>query len=514
MPGPIEVSQYSTSEPMLRGYPAWIADPLEQKRIATYALMEAIYWDVPDTFKLVQRGSDADPIYVPVGRQIVEVLHRYLAPGLRIIPDMNYGTDSERALAVQVMEDLVRRERFYSKFNSNKRYGIIRGDWLWHIYADPERPEGSRLSIFELDPASYFPIYNPENVDEIIGCHIVEQTMSDDGQKALIRRLTYRKTTEKGGPSPISVSDMIFEVDDWGGPMMDQDPNPVTVIRNEEVLPSPIDQLPVYHVQNFQEPGTIYGSSEMRGLERLIAAINQGISDEELSLVLDGLGVWTTNSGTPVDDNGEEKPWGLGPGGVVELPTGEGIFFNRVSGVTNVTPFQEHLKFLIGQVDQTLGHSTVAKGRVDVQTAESGIAILLELGPLLARAGEGELTITDVHTNMLYDLRRWFVAYEGGALGGLENIRWLPTYGPKIPINIKQVFDEAMTLLTNGVVSRRWVRRKLITVGYEFDDDDVLEKEIAAEKQVELDFAGARLDQEIEPGADELEPLNAPPGDE
>ncbi len=74
---------------------------------------------------------------------------------------------------------------------------------LWHIYADPEKPEGSRISIFELDPGSYFPIYNPENVDEIIGCHIVEHTKSEDGKTDLIRRLTYSEANRHlEGPSP------------------------------------------------------------------------------------------------------------------------------------------------------------------------------------------------------------------------------------------------------------------------------------------------------------------------
>lgn len=495
---PIDVTQYSTAVPLLRGYPAWVGDPLEQQRIASYSLYEAIYWSMPDTFKLLQRGDDSDPIYIPAGKQVVETINRYTAPNMRVIADPLFGTPNEQLLGAQVWNDLAARERFYSKFGANKRYGIMRGDWLWHIYADQAKPEGSRISIFPLDPASYFPIYNPENVDEIIGCHIVEQITSEDGKKVLIRRLTYRKATGVGGPSPITVSDTIFETDEWGGPGLEEG-DPVEVIRNEELLPNPIDQLPVYLCPNLQEPGGLYGSSEMRGIERLLAAVNQGITDEELSLVLDGLGVYATNAGVPIDEeSGQEKPWNIGPGRVVELPVGDDITFERVSGTTSVAPFQEHLKFLLDQIDQSSGTPAVAKGRVEVAAAESGIALLLELAPILSRAEEKELIITDVHTNMFFDLRRWFQAYEGGALGGLENIRWVPQYGPKIPVNREKEVADALSLFEAKVVSARWVRRKLITIGYEFPKDEELEAEILAEQQVASDVTGARADAEVD----------------
>lgn len=494
---PIDMTQYSTAVPLIRGYPAWVGDPMEAQRIAAYALYEAIYWSYPDTFKLLQRGDDADPIYVPTGKQVVETINRYTAPKMSVIPDPAFGTPAEILLGNQVWNDFAARERFYSKFGANKRYGIMRGDWLWHIYADPNRPEGSRISIFPLDPGSYFPIYNPENVDEIIGCHIVEQVLSEDGKKTYIRRLTYRKATETGGPSPITVSDMTFESDEWGGPGLEEG-QPIVTTRSEETLPAPIDQLPVYLCPNLQEPGGLYGSSELRGIERLITAVNQGITDEELSLVLDGLGVYATNAGVPIDeDSGEERPWNIGPGRVVELPVGEDIDFKRVSGTTSVEPFQAHLKFLLDQIDESSGTPGVAKGHVEVQAAESGIALLLQLAPILSRGEEKELIITDVHTNMFYDLRRWFQAYEGGALGGLENIRWIPQYGPKVPVNREKEVADALSLKEAGVVSSRWVRRKLTTIGYYFEPDEVLEQEIMAEQQVAADVTGARADAEV-----------------
>lgn len=487
--------QFATAAPLLSGFPGWVQGTEDKNRLASYALYDAIYWNVPDTFKLIQRGSDSSPIYVPAGRKIVETLHRYLAPELRIVADPAFGSEQQQAESMAVLTDLFRRERFYSRFSTNKREGIIRGDWLWHLYADPNKPEGSRISILPLDPSSYFPIYNPENVDEVIGCHIVEEVVY--GGKPHVRRLTYEKDTLMSGPSPINVTDETYEVDKWEDP----EAMPVAVNASPHVLPQPIDQIPVYHVQNFHQSGSIWGSSELRGMERLIAAINQSITDEELALALEGLGVYATDAGTPIDEEtGEEVPWNMGPGRVVEVPSGSK--FERVSGVSSVAPYQEHIKYLHGQLDGASATPGIASGEVDVETAESGIALYLRLQPLLAKATEKEQIVTDVHVNMLFDLRKWFQAYESTLASPMEEIRWLPVYGDKIPVNRKQRFDEVTKLHSEGVVPASWVRQELAKIGYEFPDDNDVMEQILLEKEmlakVEADAFGARLDRELD----------------
>lgn len=503
-----DLTTYSTAKPMFGALPQWVADEQERQRLAAYTLYEAIYWTQPDTFKLVSRGQEDKPIYIPSGRVIVETMHRYLAPKMQVVVDPQFGTDNDKALALQVMTDLARRERFYSKFSANKRYGIMRGDWCFHLYADGEREPGSKISIFPLDPASAFPIYNEENIDEIIGWHLVENYIGNDG-KQFLKRLTYRKETGKGGPSPITVEEALYEYDEWGGPgMSEDDVKVVQMLRPLETLPAPIDQLPIYHFPNFQEPGNIWGSSEMRGLERVMAAINQSISDEELTLALDGLGVYTTDAGTPVDDDGEEVPWNLGPARVVELPDGKQLV--RVTGVSSVMPYQEHLAYLHNAINEAMAMSPVSRGNVDVSKAESGIALLLELGPLLARAEEKEQIVTDVSANMLYDLSKWYVAYEGGAFNSLlEVTRWLPVYGDKIPINRAKQFDDLMTLLgiDPPVISRKYARERLRTIGFEdLPDEATVLADIAAETQMAEDVQGARVDAEVAAEVDAVEP--------
>lgn len=265
-----------------------------------------------------------------------------------------------------------------------------------------------------------------------------------------------------------------------------------------QVLPAPIDDLPIYLIPNFQEPGLLWGSSEMRGLERIMAAVNQSISDEELALALDGLGVYATDAGTPVDDDDNEVGWNLGPGRVVELPDGKQMA--RITGVSSVTPSQEHLKYLHDMLDQSVGIGDVAKGRTNVDVAESGIALQLELAPLLARVSEKEQVVTDVMANMLFNIGKWYSAYEGTAFNSLWEVsRWVITYGPKVPPNRKQEFDELVTLAgLEGVVPKSYIRTRLRTIGYEdLPDEAALEAEFAKEADAQGARADAALQEEM-----------------
>ena len=492
--------QWATAEPLIKGNISWISG-LDKLRIQSYQLYEEIYWNIPDSFKLLMRGAEGEPIYIPSAKTIVETLHRYMANDFSVMADPMSGTPEQQQSAMVAMTDFVRRERFYSKFSSNKRFGIIRGDWLWHIFADESRPEGSRISIFALDPGAYFPITRDENVDEIIGAHIVEK-VSDDKGKEFIHRLTYRKATGTGGPSAIDVTDDIFEVDKWGGP--GQDEKAVRSVRPPFQLDAQIDSLPIYHIQNFREDGTPWGSSELRGFERLLSAINQSITDEDLTLVLEGLGVYATDSGHPVDEeSGEPLPWTIGPGKVVE--TADGKTFYRVNSSATVTPYQDHLTYLHDQLDLATGTPRTAQGRVDVSVAESGIALLLEMGPILSRASEKELIITDVMTNLLFDLRKWFGSYEPQLKINADSpIRWLPKYGDKLPLNQAKRFDQILQLAMSvpPVVSGQWVRSELAKLGFQMPaDDSIMMKQILDEMAVigkaQADAAGLQLDSEL-----------------
>ena len=493
-----ELTQWSTIAPFGAKPVSWVPGE-DQERINSYTIYESIYWNVPDSFKIVQRGSDSKPIYIPAARQIIETMHRYLCPGFDIGCDPFLGTPEQRAEAVAVLQPFMRRERVKSKVSTNKRYGLIRGDAIFHITADETLEEGARISLEIIDPASYFPIYHEDGLT-IIGVHLVNPMEDDEGNQVILRQ-TYRKVTGLGGPSPITVEEAFYEVDKWGGPDMEE--VSIRVVRPPEQLPDLIQHIPVYRVPNTEEPGAVFGSSELRGIERVLTAINQSISDEELELVLNGLGVYATDAGAPIDeDTGDPIPWNLGPAKVVELP--EGKQFKRVSGTTSVEPHQSHLKYLHDQLDTTMGMSDVSKGTADVNTAESGIALEIRLAPIFARADEKQLIWVDVITQMLFDLKQWFIAFESINIGDCV---WVPTFGDRLPPNkaakVKEIL--AIAAVTPPIVSRAWVRKELAKLGYEFGDtDDAMLAEIIAElqayAQVESDVTGSRIDSELNNG--------------
>lgn len=448
---------YSSLSRFFGTLPGWVP-PEDQERIESYAIYEQIYWNQPETFSLVVRGTDTKPVYVPSGRIIVDTTNRYVGSKLKIVPDPLLGSDNDRSLLMQWWSTFLRRERFLAQYNSAKRYGIIRGDWLFHVYADPAKPAGSRVSIKAIDPASYFPVFADDNLDKIIRVHIAEEFLHSDG-KTYVKRQTYDKDPVTG---LIISSSGLFEVDKW----FNEGQAASIVLRPPVVLDPRITQIPVYHIKNFEEPQNPFGSSELRGIETVIAAVNQTVSDEDLTLALDGIGVYATDGGGPVDDLGNPSDWVIGPGRVIENAAN----FRRVSGAGNIQPYSAHIDTLMGFLKEASGTPDAAIGKVDVSVAESGISLLLQLGPMLAKAEEKDQLIVDTLTQLFYDISTmWFPVYEGANFNGATMI---PVLGDKLPTNRQAVIDEIVALMATDppLISAETGRRMLVDrLGYQID---------------------------------------------
>lgn len=459
---------YSTARPLMGALPGWLREA-DAERIQAYQLYEQMYWNAPETYSLVARGSENDPIYVPAAKKIVEACNRYLAVGFDFVVDPTYGTPEDRAIVQTMFRKLFVREQMYSKFAAQKRYGLIRGDAVWHITADPAKPAGSRLSIHEVDPASYFPIYDQDNPDRIIGVHLVDQHIDENtANTVVIRRQTYRKDPATG----TITSELSYwepgKWDDrtWGGttqPTLKQ----VRIVQPETALPPTITALPVYHIKNTRNPADPFGSSEMRGIERLAAAINQSITDEELSLALAGLGLYATTAGPPRDENDNETNWVLGPGRVVEI--GPEDTFNRVPGITSVTPYQEHINLLDKFMQQGAGVSDAAVGIVDVGVATSGIALRLHMQPLLSSNAEKEVEMLSVYDHMFYDITNmWLPAYEqvqpNGVLVG-------SVVGDPLPVDRATRISEIIQLVGAQLMPAEYAMVELRKLGYDIPED-------------------------------------------
>jgi hypothetical protein len=461
-----DFTPYSTAKPWFGVLPTYIpADDAD--RINAYTTYEQMYWGSEGAFELTQKGTDENPIYVPSGRTIIEATHRYLAVDWDFYVDTNVGTPEEQAAAKSAFFTLFKRENMWSKFNSQKRYCLIRGDALWHIVADEMKEEGKRISIYELDPASYFPIYDEDDIDRLIGCHIVDQIVDANDQE-VIRRQTYRKTFDANGMTTgVTSESATYELAGWDDRYgaKPEDIKQVAVLQQPTVLPG-IMSLPVYHWRNIRNPADPFGSSQMRGIERLAAAINQTITDQDLAVALTGLGVYTTDSAAPVNDEGEEVNWIIGPGRVIELSTG--TTFTRVDGVKTVQPSLDHIGFLQDSMRSGAGVPDIAIGNVEVQAAESGIALSLRLSPLLAQNKEKELDILNVMDNMLYDLlTMWFPNYEKMSFG---DVVVSSVVGDPMPTNRQARIDEIVALSTSTppLITLEEARAELSKLGYSF----------------------------------------------
>lgn len=489
---PVEAfSPYSNVISMAASLPTWM-DPSDAERISAYQIYEQIYWGVPDTFKLVLRGEENNsPIYIPTAKTIVDTTNRFIGSSPSFLVDPDLGTPEQRAECRAMYRALFRRERFWSKYQANKLYGILRGDWLFHILGNPAKPQGSRLKIETVDPAAYFPVTHPTDPDRIIAVHIVEQVMDEEGE-IFIKRQTYYKGADPvnnmGEDTTIYNSIGLFDIEKWES----LDDSAITVVKPPTPLPPQITAIPVYHIRNIETPGDPYGSSELRGFERIMAAINQAVSDEELALALEGLGMYATDGGPPRDENGNITDWVLGPGRVVEH--GHGSKFTRINGVSSVAPIQDHLKFLVQHLKEAAAVPDVATGRVDVQVAESGVSLLLQHAPILAKRDLRNEAIADVLTQMFHDLRAWFKAYEG-----FDTICIVqPVFGDPLPANIEKEIERILTIVGAGLADAEWGRAQLEDYGYDFESGmgDRVMNELQARAAATDPFASRMLDEE------------------
>jgi hypothetical protein len=470
---------YSTGAEFFGPKPTWIPDDLDVMRIQSYQAYEEMYWNVPDIFKVSLRGSNTLPIYIPTTRTIVDTTHRYYGANFAV---MIGGTSSPDIAAAQLaVSDLMKREKFRSKYNGYRRYGLIHGDAVWHLTADQAKAVGSRLTLTAVDPGMYFPIPDEDDVDRIVGVHLVEQISTSDG--ARIRRLTYRKVPRADGLNTITVEEGIFATDKWGGP----DAKPERVIRPLTALPESITSIPVYHTKNTEEPGNPFGSSEVRGLERIMGAVNQSVSDEDLSLALMGIGMYATDASHPIDPV-TRKPvaWQLGPGRVVHH---DGTKWDRVQGVGNLADsYGAHYYRLWEALKWASSTPDVAIGTVDVQVASSGIALALQMSPMLAKASEKNDLLLDTHNQLFYDiLTMWMPAYEETTFDGITVDC---TVGDAVPINRKDKFEELNDMLDRGVIDTAYYRSEVKKLGYVFPEDIGTKADAEFQARNASDFTG------------------------
>lgn len=294
----------------------------------------------------------------------------------------------------------------------------------------------------------------------------------------MIRRKTYRYVRPgRGLNRQVWVEEGLYDPEVWfktGG-------RASRVIMEPVRLPATIQTIPVYHFRNQPWRGDPFGSSELRGFEGLIQAVDQTMTDEQVALRLEGQGVYVTDAPSPVDDQGEEEAWEVAPGKVLQV--GEGRRFDRVQGVQSVTPFLDHVGKLQGSLWEASGTPEVARGQVSVTDAESGIALAIKFSPLLAKNEDREAEAVDVLGNLWHDWTGWMAEFEQTEFPQPPEV----VLGDKLPLNEGAFLTRMSLLLQDRVVSREWVRGQ-VRARLGLDIPDGMEAEVLGESKA---MAGA-----------------------
>lgn len=495
MSDPGVMTPYSTVAPLadLTQF-GWVPEE-EQERLSAYDAYEKIYWSYPQAFKLTFYGSNDKPLYIPNGRTIVNETTHYLLKGLNIAPE---GGDLESPFG-QALTAFLKRERFLSKFHTAKWSGIVRGDWLLHMTADPALPEGRRISIVSVDPSSYFPIWDPDDLDKRIGVDLVETFESIEDGKTYVKRLRYIYVMV-GQIRRVQRQEEILELEGWWN-------GKAAKVKRRllppELLPEDILAIPVYHFKNIDWQGDPFGGSELKGYESLLGSINQAMSDEELALALDGLGVYATDAPPPTDDNENEIDWELFPGKVLEVPTGS--TFSRVAGIQSVTPMLDHVKHLTEALFES--SATFRTNAVDVQLAESGVALAIKFSPTLAKLELRDNNGIDLLENLFFDWKGWLKTYEGQDFEAQEVA---VTLGEKLPQNREKLIMELNNMLDRQVITREFYRQQLEQLGYYKFPTDIGPKVLEEQKEL----AEARTPPQLQEGPNNQDRPNESAGTE
>ena len=470
---------WSSLDNMLGKLPSWWPSE-EQQRIAAYEKYDQMYWNDPTQYS-IRVLEDEQPIYIPNARVIVDTTAHYLMKGLELVAqssdakatpataeDMKRDKEaSAKSPAQRVLDDFLKRERFMSKFAINKQAGIARGDSAFHITADPTKPEGTRISIDTLHPGMVWKVPDDDDPDNIIRMHIVSQ-WEDPANPGLvkIRKLTYEKVIVSGNRR-ISREEAIYELQGdtgfWYGPT----PKKVKTILNPELLDERITAFPIYWFNNIDWESQLYGSSELRGLEYLDWAASQGTTDTQAALSLEGLGVYATDGGRPVDDQGRETSWEIVPGGVMEVPSGS--YFRRVEGVGSITPMMDQLSYLEKKMYAATGMTDVALGQVDVQVAQSGIALAIKFAPTLARMEHRDTAYLEILQQFWHDIRFWFDVYDPTAQIPEIDVMIAKS---KLPVDRVAVLNELNNMYDRKIISRGYYRAKAAELGYNIPADE------------------------------------------
>jgi hypothetical protein len=467
-------------------------DPEDDARLQSYALYEDFYLNNPDSFELILARCEEgqQKLFIPSSEKIIEAICRYHAI------DFSFELSQPDDVVQTLMTDLWERENVDVKHTNSKRWGCTRGDSLYQITAEATKDAGQRLSIHDIDPASYFPIKS-ESTGKIIGCFLVDTYPHPDPEKRELasRRQMYLKEQNQNGEftKKVIYDSRLFELGKW------DDRNPRDRVEKSKIvflstlqepisLPAPISSIPVYLIPNAPVQNATFGRSELAGIETLVAAINQAMTDEDLALAIKGLGIYTTDAPAPKDAAGNPTDWIFGPGRMIERPANTTM--EALTGVTSVSPVLDHVNKIDEFMQQGKGIPEIAIGKVDVNVAESGISLQFQLGPILFKGAEKEKVRKSVQDQMFYDIvHQWIPAFEEHTPDAA--LRCRTVYGDPKPKDNAAIFNLHIQVYELGIYPFQKFADAINGLGFGFDLDATDFQKALDEKKKLMDASTA-----------------------
>src|SRR6185312_9566561 len=475
--------------------PAWLPKD-DAQRAAVYDSLDSMYWTEDSSYALRVLVTE-QPIYVPNGRIVVDTISHYLLKGLLIkLEDVEKNKKENDDL-----QAFLKREVFYPRFHTAKHSGCIRGDFVLHMTADPDKPEGKRISLTSVHPGKVLRKFDDDDGEHITEVWIVEPYVNPaDKDKLLVRRLHYwyeigkvsTNTDDPDTPVPPdlelaqagkdryvwSEEEILVQNDKlW----TDQE-EVYKVLNAGDQLPDQINHIPVFWFKNIAMDGQPFGSSDMRGMERVMRGVSQQITDLNVALALDGLGQFVTDAPPPTGPQGQELPWNIEPGQVLEVPNGN--FMKRIDGVTSVTPSLDAVKYAENKIKEASGISAAAMGDAPPAVASNPMALAVNFLPTASKVQERDLFGIAKLEHIFWMWTQFREAYEGEAWP--DGLEICVEVGDKLPKDRTERINELNNMLDRDVISIEYYRQEVSLLGYEFPDD--IQDQIDAEREKELKY--------------------------
>lgn len=482
--------------------PNWLPDD-DAQRAATYDSLEGVYWSEDWSYTLRVIVTE-QPVYTPNPRIVVDTISHYLLKGLTI----GVEDPEKNKQEAQDLEDFLDREMFYPRFHTAKLGGCIHGDFVLHMTADPDKPAGKRISLCSVHPGKVVRKFDDDDGEHVTEAWICEPYQDPDNKdEPLIRRLHYwyvqgSVSTDSDEPDDIPAD----------APQMTQDGvlryvwSEELILRNNEKLwtdeeevyqtlnpegqlPEEINHIPIFWFKNIAMDGQPFGSSDLRGLERMFRGVSQQHTDLNVAMALDGLGLYATDAPPPATASGTEGTWTIEPGQVQQVPNGN--FFKRVEGIGSVQPMIDTIKYAEEKINQAAGLSEVALGAVAPAMASNPMALAVNFMPTLSKVEERDHFGLAKLKHVFWMWTMFREAYESKVWPA--KLKVTVQIGEKLPQDRTARINELNNMLDRDIISKAFYRQEMEKLGYQFPDD--IQDQIDEEREDELKY-NAPEDQE------------------